>query len=91
MLAEKMEAFAKVEEAYVEKVDFIAVKVAEKLGYGDGDVPWFRWTWILLLVYTVLTIGVMIYRPDFVNVIFTLIFSFLFALLLCGCCSIQSC
>ncbi len=47
------------------KVDAVSIRIAEKLGY--QEVPWMRLTWVVLIIYNVLTVLVMFNRPDFVN------------------------
>jgi hypothetical protein len=55
-----------VQEKEVEiKVDAVANKIAEKMGY--PEMPWLRVTWVVLCLYTVLTVMVMFSRSDFVN------------------------
>ncbi len=49
----------------VQNIDNIGMNIASKLGF--QNVPWFTLTKILLWIYTVLTIFVMFFRPDFVN------------------------
>ena len=49
-----------------EKFDSVANFAAQRMGY--DSVPWFRLTWVLLWIYTFLTINVMFFRADFINV-----------------------
>lgn len=46
-------------------IDNISSNIAYKLGF--NHVPWFTLTKIVLGIYTVLTCGVLFFRPDFVN------------------------
>ncbi len=39
--------------------------MAKRAGY--DSVPWFQLTWWVLWVYTLLTVLVMFFRPDFIN------------------------
>ena len=48
-----------------EKFDSVSANLAYRMGY--DEVPWIKATWSLLWLYTILTIFVMYYRPDFVN------------------------
>lgn len=48
------------------KFDKIAIGIASKMGY--EEIPWFKFTLYLTYIYTVLTILVLTYRPDFFNV-----------------------
>ena len=57
-----MEKHEKVMEA---KIDIVANNLAKKYGY--ESVPWFKLTWWLLWIYTLLTVLVMFFRPDFIN------------------------
>ena len=66
-LAARLEAFEEQEKAIVEKFDAISITVASKIGY--DQIPWYRLTWYSLLIYCFLTINVMVFRPDFINVI----------------------
>ncbi len=34
----------------------------------EGDIPWLKLTMVFLVIYAVLTVLVMFYRPDFINV-----------------------
>lgn len=49
----------------VERFDVISNVLAKRAGY--ESVPWFRLTWVLLWIYTVLTIFVLFKRTDFIN------------------------
>lgn len=60
-----MEVMEKKEKDLEQKIDIVASTFAKKAGY--HSVPWFKLTWIMLWVYTGLTILVMYYRPDFIN------------------------
>jgi hypothetical protein len=53
------------EKAIEEKFDLVTAKFAQRAGY--ESVPWFRVTWVILWIYTVLTILVLFHRPDFIN------------------------
>ena len=48
------------------KFDEVSQKVAEKLGM--REIPWFKWTYNLTIVYSIVTCFVMFHRPDFFNV-----------------------
>lgn len=58
----KMEVKEKVIE---ERFDAVTAVFAQRAGY--QSVPWFRITWIILWIYTMLTIFVLFHRPDFIN------------------------
>lgn len=64
-LAAQMEVMEKKEKEVEAKIDNVALTFAKKAGY--NEVPWFKLTWWLLGLYTVLTIFVMFMRPDFLN------------------------
>lgn len=64
-LWEKVEAMDPVERVVERQVDVISHAFAQKMGY--DDVPWFRLTWMLLMIYLILTVLVMFYKADFVN------------------------
>jgi hypothetical protein len=48
-----------------ERLDAVTAVFAQRAGY--ESVPWFRLTWIILWIYTVLTVFVLFHRPDFIN------------------------
>jgi hypothetical protein len=48
------------------KFDVIATGIATKIGY--KTIPWLRFSLFLTYIYTVLTLFVTFYRPDFYNV-----------------------
>lgn len=54
-----------VEQEAAQVFDNVSNNIAKQLGY--KEVPWFRCTIILTYLYTVLTILVLFYRPDFYN------------------------
>src|SRR4051812_15190123 len=49
----------------VKSIDNISYNIAHKLGF--NYVPWFTLTKIVLGIYTVLTICVLFFRTDFIN------------------------
>lgn len=60
-----MNEIEKQEKLIEEKVDVVINKFARRAGY--ESVPWFTLTWMLLWLYTILTLFVMMSRPDFFN------------------------
>jgi hypothetical protein len=54
------------EKKLAKKVELLAHGVAKKFGY--ETVPWYKLTWVVLIIYLSLTILSMFFRPDFVNV-----------------------
>jgi hypothetical protein len=61
----QLAAFEEKEKVILEKVDSVAAQIAQKYGY--DSVPWFKLTWYLLWIYTVLTNLVLFHRSDFIN------------------------
>lgn len=61
----RLAAVEQKERVFEEKFDVVAEKVAQRVGY--SSVPWFKLTWVLLWMYTVLTNLVLFFRKDFVN------------------------
>eukprot|EP00347_Sterkiella_histriomuscorum_P014348 403361215 len=55
----------RVEKTVESKFDEVSQTVASKLGM--KEIPWFRWTMNLTVVYTILTILVCFHRQDFMN------------------------
>lgn len=53
------------EKAMEQKFDQVAARFAHRAGY--ESVPWFRLTWFILWIYTILTVFVLFHRPDFIN------------------------
>lgn len=49
----------------MQKFDNISQNIASKFGF--NYVPWFTFTCIVLGIYTLLTICVLFFRPDFLN------------------------
>ena len=47
------------------RLDEVSHKIAKTMGY--QDVPWFILTWVLLWIYTGLTLLIMMKREDFIN------------------------
>lgn len=64
-LQERMEKLEVREKEVEKKVDLIAERVAQRLGY--DDVPWLKLTWYLLWIYSALTNLVMLKREDFLD------------------------
>jgi hypothetical protein len=64
-LWEKVEGLDPIEKNMEATVDVISVNIAQKFGY--AEVPWFRFTWVLLMIYILLTVLVMFYKADFLN------------------------
>lgn len=64
-IAARMEIVEVKEKEVEKKLDLVASNFAKRVGY--ETVPWFQLTWGLLWLYTFLTMLVMIYRPDFIN------------------------
>ena len=64
-MEERLAALEVHEKVMEEKVDNIANQVAHKMGY--ATMPWLKVTWVLLYAYTAITILIMFYRSDFVN------------------------
>lgn len=64
-IAARMDALEKQEKLVEEKVDVVINAFAKKAGY--DSVPWFTLTWVVIWIYTVLTLFVMMNRPDFFN------------------------
>ena len=64
-LEKRMEGFQEQEKEVEVRVDAVSTHIAKSLGY--TDVPWFRLTWYLLWIYTILTILIMMKREDFIN------------------------
>jgi hypothetical protein len=51
------------------KVDEYASKISEKI-LGTKNVPWFKFSYNLTILYAALTCFVLFHRPDFFNVKF---------------------
>ena len=62
---QRMEGLFEKEKVMEEKLDAVATNMSKKFGY--SSTPWLKLTWWLLIIYTVLTICVLFYRSDFIN------------------------
>ena len=51
---------------FEKKIDEVAGDLAKRAGY--DQVPWFMLTWWVLWIYTGLTMLVMFFKPDFLNI-----------------------
>jgi hypothetical protein len=49
-----------------EKFDIITQNLASKMGM--KEIPWFRWTYYLTILYSMVTCLVLVKRSDFFNV-----------------------
>jgi hypothetical protein len=49
----------------VKNIDQVSISIANKFGF--STVPWFTLTKIVLGIYTILTILILFFRPDFIN------------------------
>ncbi len=65
MFREQEKQYRQKELELVQNIDNIGLSIASKLGF--QNVPWFTLTKVMLWIYTVLTIFVLFFRPDFVN------------------------
>jgi hypothetical protein len=66
VMVKENEKKIKVHEQHIARnIDNISINIAQKLGF--SHVPWFTLTKIVLGIYTVLTVCVLFFRPDFIN------------------------
>ena len=61
----RLEQLEQREKVVEEKVDAISQNIANTLGF--EDVPWFQLTWVVLWIYSGLTVFIMFMRPDNIN------------------------